>query len=119
MGADNQEAPWNKEETPISKFEVIVTQTLSKRVILNTTDYTKDGEDIDTSETDWEHAYDNDHMLPSLLLEKMVDILGNLLMKMNDPEGLSIYVKKNRGKFYSLKNECMDWKEIDREVDEE
>lgn len=59
MGAGNTDAPWNKEELSEARFAIAVTQTLTKKTFVNTDDYEPDGEMADTSDTDWERAYDN------------------------------------------------------------
>ena len=65
VGADNKDAPWNKEEAPIKEFDVFISQTLSKSTTVSTNNYIynvekgEDGEveeDVDTSETNWEMA---------------------------------------------------------------
>lgn len=78
-GADNEQAPWNQEPVPEREFDVMVSQTLSKSVIITTNDY--EPEIVNerhngifefnaiTDNTDWEADFhENDYHTPEQLI---------------------------------------------------
>ena len=111
MGADNPDAPWNKEEPSVARFEVIMTQTLSKRVMVSTDDYELDDDEKDTSDTDWENAYHEEHLTPLDLIREC---------KKMAQEKLALY--KGGGSeckwLERLIKECENWETLGEEFDE-
>lgn len=116
VGADNKDAPWNKEEAPIKEFDVFISQTLSKTTTISTNNYIynvekgEDGEveeDIDTSNTDWELAYKESHYTP-LDLIKICKELADEVIKLRQ-----INIGPQYRKYLHIKIECNRWVEDD------
>lgn len=110
LGADTKDAPWNKEGTPKRDFDVFISQTLSKSTSVSTDDYIcsvekgEDGEveeDIDTSETDWERAYTEEH----LTLTGLIRECKKFLLKCKQGEHYS----KDKATIDKLLRECEGW----------
>ena len=110
LGADTKDAPWNKEETPKREFDVFISQTLSKSTTVSTNNYIynvekgEDGEveeDIDTSETNWEMAYTEEH----LTLTGLIRECKNFLLKCKQDEHYS----KDKATIDKLLRECEGW----------
>lgn len=114
VGADNKDAPWNKEETPKRDFDVFISQSLSKSTSVSTDDYIcsvekgEDGEveeDIDTSNTDWERAYTEEH----LTLTGLIRECKKFLLKCKQGE----YYSKDKTTIDKLLRECEGWSSDD------
>lgn len=114
-------APWNEQEVPERQFDVCISQTLSKSTRVTTNDYVpevdqdEDGvyESTDTSDTDWEAAYNKDHYTPlqliNLFKESLSDELNSITNKSNPDLKRKKYLEK-------LISECSDWTEDETEV---
>ena len=102
VGADTDDAPWNKESIEPKEFYVVCSQTLSKcgnKVL--TDDYELDDTKIDTNYTNWERAYNEEHLTPLELIEKLKEICTNYYVRGNltqDSEELKYLI-----------NECQNW----------
>lgn len=110
----SSDAPWNKEETPKRDFDVFISQSLSKSTSVSTDDYIcsvekgEDGEveeDIDTSETDWERAYTEEHLTLTGLIRECKKFL--LKCKQNE------YYNKDKVTIDKLLRECEGWSSDD------
>ena len=123
-GSDTKDAPWNQEEPNAKEFEVTISQTLSKNVIVSTTDYDEeeDWDDdmgkcttVDTSNTDWQKAYQNNH-------ETIVDLLcecGKMARELYDMRKDQANTPENRREMKRLQyimNECIEWNLDEYEV---
>lgn len=91
-GSDTPDAPWNDTKTPSREFSSCCVQTLSKITTVYTDDYIEgevykeaeyeDGQvhttitqdPPDTSNTNWQEAYINDHMTPLDLINTLKEI---------------------------------------------
>lgn len=120
LGADTPYAPWNEQEVPERQFDVCISQTLSKSTSVTTNDYVpevdqdEDGvyESTDTSDTDWNEAYKNEHLTPLQLIGEFKDFLTKHLP---DPVvDLAEYKKWKK-----LISECESWAEDELTVLEE
>lgn len=120
LGADTPYAPWNEQEVPERQFDVCISQTLSKSTSVTTNDYVpevdqdEDGvyESTDTSDTDWNEAYKNEHLTPLQLIGEFKDFLTKHLP---DPVvDLAEYKKWKK-----LISECEGWAEDELTVLEE
>lgn len=117
LGADTPYAPWNEQEVPERRFDVCISQTLSKSTRVTTNDYIpKVDQDeggvyklTDTSDTDWREAYKNEHLTPLQLIGEFKDFLTKHLP---DPI-IDIKVFK---RFKHLIDECEGWIEDETEV---
>lgn len=114
-GADNESAPWNQTEQEEKEFNVTVSQTLSKSTIVFTNDYTHEylkewddmggfvEENIDTSDTDWKTAFeDNENMTPLDLIKTLKNYLQDGLEKKGEVSWKPQYVER-------LIQECEGW----------
>ena len=116
----NSNAPWNQVEVPERQFDVCISQTLSKSTGVTTNDYVpgvvqeEDGyyPYSDTSDTDWEEAYESEHLTPLQLIDEFKDFLTKHLP---DP----IVDVKGFQRFKHLIDECEGWVEDEIEVMEE
>lgn len=123
----SSDAPWNQKSLPEEKFEVTISQTLSKNTTVHTDDYIPgevypeveydDGgcctvtckEPNDTSETDWKKAYNEEHRTPLYLIQLFKHLLEGSI-DLGD-----IHISRRA---YLIK-ECSDWVEDDLEVCED
>lgn len=132
-GAEHDEnAPYNQEEVPEKEFDVLASQTLSKSNTVITNNYIpgpsgvdwesdEEGghavgwqEPDDTSDTDWEKEYhENDHYMPSQLIELFKNFLENVLTTGNR------YWDESFAHTRHLFQECCGWTEDESEVIEE
>lgn len=121
LGAEYDKlAPYNQEEPPEELFDVCISQTLSKSTAVKTSDYIPnvdidDGEYQtynDTSNTNWEEAYKDNHLTPLNLIKQFKSYLMETIP---DPS-----VNKSKFKrFKYLIDECDNWVEDDFVVMEE
>jgi hypothetical protein len=135
MGADTPDAPWNEPIVPEKEFDVTCSQSLSKTVIVTTNNYIPGAEGVDyepddeggycavgwhdpddTSDTDWEEEYSNEHYTPLQLINLFKRHLSDELnVILNSPEE-----KSNKEKFLRhLIDECSDWTEDETEYVED
>lgn len=119
------DAPWNQEDVPEKEFEVLCSQTLSKTVIVVTSDYIPGASGVDyepddeggvyasgwqdpddTSDTNWAKEYhDNDYHTPL----QLITLFGEFL-KEQMSHGI---VFKSPKYTESLIKECEGWEEDD------
>lgn len=114
-------APWNDKENSVITRDCEITETVTRKVTLATTDYVaeEDWDDdfgkcisADTSETDWEEEYSNQEYTVLELIDK-----------------LKAYVEEdikntlpNTGKCRELQrllSTCNGWEQVELEVEEE
>ena len=114
LGADNKNAPWNQEETPKKEFNVFVSQILNKTTSVTTNDYIyRSGKDengefeenLDTSETDWHKAYEEEHFS----LAQLIGELKTFLIKCEQSE----HHQEDKATIQKLLQECEGWIEDD------
>lgn len=121
MGAEyDSSAPWNQVENPEIERDCEVTETITRKVILSTTDYIAEDDwndefekciSADTSETDWRNEYINQEYTVLELIAK-----------------LKSYVKEdikntvpNKGKGRELQrllSACNGWEQVELEIEE-
>lgn len=144
LGADTKDAPWNQEELPELKFNVCISQTLSKTTTVMTNDYIDGGvsEDADhdsegnwftyytqdppdTSETNWRQAYTDEHLTPLQLIaelkklkEREAKTITELLSTAVDELSVRKYKRQLSSVTYSI-NECDGWVEDECEIIED
>lgn len=129
-GAEHDpDAPYNQEEVPEKEFDVLASQTLSKSNKVITDNYIPGASGVeyeydeegrhsigwqdpdDTSDTDWEEEYhENDHYMPSQLIEIFKNFLENVLTTGNREWEESLAHTKH------LFQECCGWSEDESEV---
>ena len=141
-GADNEMAPWNEESIPEKDFDVTCSQSLSKTVTVTTNNYIPGAEGVDyepddeggycavgwhdpddTSDTDWEEEYSNEHYTPLQLIQKFKEFLEADLEKTNkeitERENHSPIRKVRKNLLKHLIEECSDWTEDETEYVED
>ena len=116
-GADNPQAPWNREETPEKDFEVTVYQSLRKNTTITTSDYIEEKciepenglyEVVENTEnTNWKEEYsENEHYTPLQLI--------NLFKRYLEGElGGTARISKFPSYLKHLVEECDNWVEED------
>lgn len=115
-------APWNEVDIPKKEFDVFISQTLSKTTNVTTNDYkvdfAYDGEpddayaDVDTSETNWKEAYnDNNHYTPLELINILKKYLEEAIVNQSD----KTVIRRMR----NIIAECDNWTEDDLLVTED
>lgn len=114
MGADTPDAPWNEPVIPEKDFPVVISQTLSKDVVVTTNDYNPSYDDetgateIDTFDTHWTDAYNRQHYTP-------LELLG-LFKTFLEDELPTLVMAKDIRRYKMLIEECSNWKEDECEV---
>lgn len=113
-------APWNQKENEERTFNVCISQTLSKSTSVETNDYVPEVDEdemgkfecLDTSDTDWNKAYLDNHLTPLQLIEKFKEFLTKHL-----PDPI-VNVKSYKDWKYLI-SECENWVEDEMEVMED
>lgn len=120
LGADNSSAPWNQVENSEIERACKVTETITRRVILSTTDYVaeEDWDDefgkcvsVDTSDTDWAGEYSNQEYTVLELIDKLKEYVEE------DIKNTSPNTGKGR-ELQRLLSACSCWEQVELEVDE-
>ena len=136
-GADNEYAPWNEPTIPEKEFDVTCSQSLSKTVTVTTNnyipgasgvDYEPDDEGgycavgwhdpVDTSDTDWEEEYSNEHYTPLELIELYKETLKEQLKSWEGMDD-TVSAKTQIRKIEHLIEECDNWTEDETEYVED
>lgn len=120
LGADNSFAPWNQVENSEIERDCEVTETITRKITLSTTDYIaeEDRDDdfgkcisADTSETDWEEEYSNQEYTVLELIDKLKAYVEE------DIKNTSPNTGKGR-ELQRLLSACSGWEQVDSEVEE-
>ena len=115
---DDPNAPFNEVVPPERDFDVTVSQTLSKRTTLTTSNYLPEVDEEDgrtypnTEYTDWKRAYQDASYTPLALITKFKELMEIALKNDRVPKNLQHTYKH-------LIMECEGWEEDDYEVIEE
>lgn len=119
LGADNSDAPWNEKVNSEISRDCYVTETIGRKVTLSTTDYIEE-EDwndefgkcsfCDTSETDWNEAYDSEWSALELI-EKLKEYVEMDLINASN-KASKVYLRR-------LLKACQGWEQIECEIEEE
>ena len=127
LGAEHDpNAPYNQVDPPEIEFKVTATFSVDKEVTVKTSDYVTEEdwdddmgkcESIDTSDTDWIAAYQEQHESIEDLLCAFKELLDEHITTMIDDMQCHIEIDKARLKrFQYLKSECEGWVTHDFEV---
>lgn len=120
LGADNSSAPWNQVENSEIERDCEVTETITRKITLSTTDYIaeKDWDDelgkcvsVDTSDTDWAAEYSNQEYTVLELIDKLKAYVEE------DIKNTSPNTGKGR-ELQRLLSACSGWEQVDSEVEE-
>ena len=127
-------APWNQIEIPEQKFDVTISQTLSKNTTVTTNDYIPGASGVDyepddeggycscgwhdpddTSDTNWNEAYKKEHYTPIDLIELFKETLKQQLESWEGMDYMP-YAKKEIKRIEHLIDECSSWIDDETEV---
>lgn len=120
LGADTPLAPWNQVENCEIERDCNVTETITRNVMLSTTDYIaeKDWDDelgkcvsVDTSDTDWAAEYSNQEYTVLELIDKLKAYVEV------DIKNTSPNTGKGR-ELQRLLSACSGWEQVESEVEE-
>lgn len=121
LGADNSSAPWNQLENSEIERDCEVTETITRKVTLSTTDYVEEDDwdddlgkclSTDTSDTDWSEEYGNQEYTALELIDKLKEYVKE------DIKNTSSNSSKGK-ELQRLLSACNGWKQVDLEVREE
>lgn len=119
LGVDNSSAPWNEVDNPEIERDCEVTETITKKVTLSTTDYVaeEDWDDeigkcvsADTSYTDWSAEYANQEYTALELIAKLKTYVEE------DIKNTSPNTSKGR-ELQRLLSACDGWEQVELEVE--
>ena len=127
LGAEHDpNAPYNQVDPPEIEFKVTATFSVDKEVTVRTSDYVTEEdwdddigkcESIDTSDTNWIAAYQEQHESIEDLLCAFKELLDEHITTMINDMQCHIEIDKARLKrFQYLKSECEGWVTHDFEV---
>lgn len=109
---DNMMAPWNQIDNQEIDRDCVITETISRRVILSTTDYIEEEDFIDTSDTDWTGEYSSQEYTVLELIDKLK------LYVEEDIKNTAINSGKGR-ELQRLLSACNGWEQVELNVEEE
>ena len=118
LGADNSSAPWNQVENSEIERDCKVTETITRRVTLSTTDYVAEDDwdddfgkciSADTSETEWEEEYCNQEYTALELIAKLKEYVEE------DIKNTASNTSKGR-ELQRLLMACDGWEHVEMEV---
>lgn len=121
LGADTPLAPWNQVENSEIERDCNVTETITRKVILSTTDYIAEDDwndefgkciSADTSETDWRDEYINQEYTALELISKLKSYVEE------DIKNTAPNTGKGR-ELQRLLSACNGWEQVELEVEEE
>lgn len=127
-GADTPDAPWNQSEPSKRDFEVTIIQTLSKNVTVSTSDYAEEEDwdddlgkcmSVDTTDTNWRLAYQENHETIESLLTEFAEMLRVQIESLESDVEIDIASPKDKQylkRLKYLKSECENWCVDDFEV---
>lgn len=120
LGADNSSAPWNQVENSEIERDCEVTETITRKITLSTTDYIAEEDwdndfgrcvSADTSETDWAAEYSNQEYSVLELIAKLKSYVEE------DIKNTSPNTGKGR-ELQRLLSACSGWEQVESEVEE-
>lgn len=118
LGADNSSAPWNQVENSEIERDCEVTETITRKITLSTTDYVaeEDWDDefgkcvsVDTSDTDWSDEYSNQECTALELIAKLKEYVEE------DIKNTASNTSKGR-ELQRLLSACNGWEQVEMEV---
>ena len=121
LGADNSSAPWNQVENSEIERDCEVTETITRKITLSTTDYIAEEDwdndfgrcvSADTSETDWAAEYSNQEYTVLELIDKLKEYVEEDIKNTSPNTGKGRVLQR-------LLAACDGWEQVDLEVGEE
>lgn len=120
LGADNSSAPWNQVENSEIERDCKVTETITRRVTLSTTDYVAEGDwddefgkclSADTSDTDWREEYSKQEYTALELIAKLKEYVKEDIKNTIPNTGKGRELQR-------LLSACSGWEQVELEVEE-
>lgn len=118
LGADTPLAPWNQVENPEIEHDCEVTETITRKVTLSTTDYIAEDDwndefgkciSADTSETDWREEYINQEYTALELIARLKSYVEEDIKNTASNTG-------KRRELQILLSACNGWEQVEIEV---
>lgn len=120
IGTDTPLAPWNQASVPGIKRDCEVTETISRRITLSTTDYSveEDWNDefgkcisADTSETNWNEEYSCKEYTALELIARLKSYVAEDIKNSQPNTDKAIKLRR-------LLDACKGWEQVEFEVEE-
>lgn len=121
MGAEyDSSAPWNQVENPEIERDCEVTETITRKVILSTTDYIAEDDwndefekciSADTSETDWRNEYINQEYT-------VLELIAKLKSYVKEDIKNTVSNKGKGRELQRLLSACNGWEQVELEIEE-
>ena len=120
IGTDTPLAPWNQASVPGIKRDCEVTETISRRITLSTTDYSveEDWNDefgkcisADTSETNWNEEYSCKEYTALELIARLKSYVAEDIKNSQPNTDKAIKLRR-------LLDACKGWDQVEFEVEE-
>ena len=114
-------APWNEKEQSVITRDCEITETVTRKVTLATTDYVAEEDwdnelgkcvSADTSDTDWAGEYSNQEYTVLELIDKLKKYVEEDIKNTSPNTGNSRHLKR-------LLSACNGWEQVELEVEEE
>lgn len=114
-------APWNEKEQSVITRDCEITETVTRKVTLATTDYSADSDyddelgacsSVDTTETDWVAEYEEQEYTVLELIDKLKKYVEEDIKNTSPNTGNSRHLKR-------LLSACNGWEQVELEVEEE
>lgn len=122
IGAEyDSRAPWNQIDNMEIKRDCEVTETITRKVTLSTTDYVAEDNwddelgkclSADTSDTDWKEEYSNQEYTALELITKLKEYVEE------DIKNTAAKTSKGR-ELQRLLSACNGWEQVELDVEEE
>ena len=122
IGAEyDSRAPWNQIDNMEIKRDCEVTETITRKVTLSTTDYVAEDDwddelgkrlSADTSDTDWKEEYSNQEYTALELITKLKEYVEE------DIKNTAANTSKGR-ELQRLLSACNGWEQVELDVEEE
>lgn len=117
-GADNDKAPWNKQELPERDIDITCSNTLSKSVSVHTDNYKIDGYDefgypcLDLSECNLNEVYEaNNHYTAKQALDLAAEFAKRIYTTLDNKEHSGLIAAA-----VDVFNACEGWNEDELEI---
>ena len=113
-------APWNDKENSVITRDCEITETVTRKVTLATTDYSADSDyddelgacsSVDTTETDWVAEYSNQEYTVLELIDKLKEYVEEDIKNTSPNTGKGRHLKR-------LLSACNGWEQVELEVEE-
>lgn len=108
---NNMMAPWNQIDNQEIDRDCVITETISRKVILSTTDYIEEEDLVDTSNTNWFDEYSSQEYTALELIDRLKSYIEE------DIRNTSPNTSKGK-ELQRLLSACNGWEKVELEVEE-